>query len=78
MKELPNESKLLRSAIQKKGVLGHFASFGPFSLLVDIKRQCPVVYLHNVSASWPFSSVMKTNRQEMTSTSHDVNDDDVK
>ena len=33
----------LRSAIQKKGVLGHFASFGPFSLLVDIKRQCPVL-----------------------------------
>ena len=44
----PITVSLLHSAIQKKGVLGHFASFGPFSLLVDIKRQCPVVgYTHD-------------------------------
>ena len=40
---------LLRSAIQKKGVLGHF---GPFILLIDIKCQCPVAG-HSFFKRWP-------------------------
>ena len=41
-------SPIAVSVIQKKGVLGHF---GPYSLLVDIKRQCPVLHFFKVECS---------------------------